>query len=452
MDDGTTMAAWTIDPTRAERFGFDIEAIRRGRFTDQYFNNVRRVLDALAGEGARYAGASPPAELAGCDLSDVAIGALEVDVQVFTRRKPFSIAAGVECVLALVASCTGHFDPAGRFVHTADRLSVWAVRDGARLPPWSPALRIAGRYTDFGILETVLLGILTRMSLVATNTYEILQACEGKPVFFFPARFDLCQTQPFDGLAYKIGVEAYNRDFRANAPVLLSTDAQGAFWGQRGSGTMSHSYLLCFLKDTTEAMLHFARLLPPEVKRVALVDVNNDCVGDTRATALVMFERYRRLIEEGRNEEAQKYVLFGVRPDTSGSLRDVSVEPTGDPREDCGVCPRLVVAMREALDALCDDPSIDPAWRDRARDYFRNVKIVASGGFNPERVAEFHRRKIPADLYGIGSWFLRGGQNDYTADVVRVRIGDRWHDLAKEGRKAMENPDLEAVVFETGEK
>ena len=53
---------------------------------------------------------------------------------------------------------------------------------------------------------------------------------------------------------------------------------------------------------------------------------------------------------------------------------------------------------------------------------------------------------MPADIYGVGSWLLsscdvRGTNNDFTADVVRVRIDGRWYDLAKTGRKAWRQPD-----------
>jgi len=443
------MASYVIERGTAERYGLDVERIRQGFYTDQYFNNVRRVLDVLAAEGYRYAGSAPPKELAECDLSNTLVGDIEVDLQVFTRRQPFSIVAGLECGLAALASCTGHFDHANKFVNTADHLDVRALREGTRVEPWRPALRITGRYRDFGILETVLLGILTRSTMIATNAYEMLAATRGKPVFFFPARFDLYHTQMFDGVAFKVGVEAYNRDHGTDVPVLISTDAQGALWRQRGTGTMSHSHLLCFLKDTAEATVQFARVLPREVKRVALVDVNNDCVGESVCVARVMFEQYCRCLETGQSEEAEKYILFGVRADTASELRDVSVEPLGDERLDCGVCPRLVWRMREALDGLADDPAIAPKWRERGRQYFRNIKIVVSGGFTPERAEMFSRLGVPADLYGVGSWFFRGGNNDFTADVVRVKAGGRWHDLAKEGRRALENPDLEEVTLKT---
>jgi len=442
------METITLDRAGAERFGLDVEGLRRGLYTDAYFLNVRRVLETAAREGLTYAGLRPGFDARGTDLSRVAVGDIIADMQVFARRAPFCIAAGVEVALAILALATGESDADGRFVETADRLEVRAVPDGTRLAPWQPALRIMGRYRDYGILETTILGVLTRMSLVATNTYRFLESAGGRPLFFFPARFDVYGTQAFDGLAYKIGVEAYNRDHAANAPVLISTDAQGQFFGGRGAGTMSHSYLVCFLKDTAEATLHFARVLPPEVRRIALVDVNNDCVGDALATARAMFGRFKELLIEGREDEARKYVLYGVRADTPGEQRDVSVAPLGDEELDCGVCARLVWQLREALDRLAEDPNIEDSWREQAREYFRNVKIVVSGGFTAERAARFTRLGVPADIYGVGSWFFRGGHNDYTADLVRVQIDGAGRDMAKTGRRPMENPDLREVRFE----
>jgi nicotinate phosphoribosyltransferase len=47
------------------------------------------------------------------------------------------------------------------------------------------------------------------------------------------------------------------------------------------------------------------------------------------------------------------------------------------------------------------------------------VRIVVSGGFNAERIAEFERQRVPVDVYGVGSSLIRG-ENDFTADVVTV--------------------------------
>jgi nicotinate phosphoribosyltransferase len=45
------------------------------------------------------------------------------------------------------------------------------------------------------------------------------------------------------------------------------------------------------------------------------------------------------------------------------------------------------------------------------------VKIVASGGFDAQRIRAFEARGVPVDAYGVGSSLIRG-RNDYTADVV----------------------------------
>jgi len=41
---------------------------------------------------------------------------------------------------------------------------------------------------------------------------------------------------------------------------------------------------------------------------------------------------------------------------------------------------------------------------------------------------------------------MRGEKNDFTADIVRVKINGAWRDMAKTGRRAIDNPDLEHVT------
>ena len=47
------------------------------------------------------------------------------------------------------------------------------------------------------------LGILARQSRIATNVRRTVEAANGKPVLFFPARYDTWQTQECDGYAAK---------------------------------------------------------------------------------------------------------------------------------------------------------------------------------------------------------------------------------------------------------
>jgi nicotinate phosphoribosyltransferase len=92
-----------------------------------------------------------------------------------------------------------------------------------------------------------------------------------------------------------------------------------------------------------------------------------------------------------------------------------------DPR---GVNERLVREVRDALD----------------RDGFERVRIVASGGFTAERIAEFERLGVPVDSYGVGSSLIRGS-NDFTADIVLTD----GRPSAKVGRRYRPNPRLELV-------
>ena len=153
-------------------------------------------------------------------------------------------------------------------------------------------------------------------------------------------------------------------------------------------------------------------------------------------------------MDRGDEAGAKKYILYGVRLDTSGSVRDVAVPPLGDPGLDLGVNPRLVFYVREALNNAWTRWNLPPAWQEQAKDYCRNVKIVVSGGFNPEKIKRFEKLAVPVDIYAVGSsLFDNHGDTvtDFTADVVRVKVDGAWHDMAKIGRRPCDNPDLERV-------
>ena len=433
----------TATDTPPVAFDFDYDGLRRGNYSDAYFVNGTQVLQRLAAEQATFAGRRVRANLADFDLSRVFVGDIEVEMQYFAKREPFCIVAGMEPALSILRECTGAFHD-DEFINTAANLRIEAVPEGSTLPPRTPAVKVRGRYRDFGAQETTTLGVLSRSSLIATNVYHVLEAGKGKPVLFFTARFDSHTVQSLDGYAYRVAVDAYNRRHGASLEPLVSTPAQAKWWGGKGGGTVPHAYILCFLADTAEAMLAFAKHMPPDVKRLALVDTNNDCLRDSAATATAMFRRFMELKERGDHAEAERYRLFGVRVDTARDVHDASIDPVGDTRLDCGVCPRLVFNLRRCFDNLHDSAEIPPAWRAAAREYFHRIQIVASGGFTAEKVALFTTLDVPVDFYGIGSFF-RQGQNDFTADIVRVVIDNQWLDMAKVGRAAWENPELRRV-------
>ena len=435
-----------------ETFKLDIERMRRGWYSDKYFENIGRMLTTLSSEKYLYAGKYPNLP-AGISPENIAVGDIEVEMQWFTRRVGNSVVVGVDKSLEMLRHCTGYWDE-DRFIDTSDQLEVWAVHDGTMVKSdgnplnAESVIKVRGRYRDFALLETPTLGVLTRSSRVATNVYETLKAAGGKPVLFFPARFDLHEVQAADGYAYNLAIERFNVDYSHEIGSFVSTDAQGDWWGGAGGGTVAHAAIASFLGDTAEVMLQFARVLPAQVPRIALVDFNNDSVRDSLRTMETLFMKYQELNDLGDTAEAAKYILYGVRLDTSGSLRDVSVEPLGDPVLDLGVNPRLVFNVRQALDSAWESWIMPAGWKDAAREYCRAVKIVVSGGFNPEKIRKFEKLDVPVDIYAVGSsLFNNNGTTvtDFTADVVRVKVHGEWIDMAKVGRRPLTNPNLERV-------
>jgi len=428
-----------------QRFTFDWDGLRRGIYTDKYFLNAVGILQHLSAEKYRFSGQAASEIPERLTATPIDTGNIHVELQFFTRRKPFSLVAGIGPAIAILRNASGYFSDKKTFVSRGRALQIHALRDGLKAQPWETVMRVRGRYRDFGALETPVLGVLSRSTRIATNVHLCLTAAPGKPVFFFPARFDLPDTQRADGYAYKVAVDAYNAAHSRKVPLLVSTDAQGAWWGGTGGGTISHSFLLCFLKDTAEATLQFARVLPADTKRIALVDVNGDCIADSLAVLRSLFDRYRACVDAGKREEAEKYVLFGVRPDTPANVLDKGIKPEEAADEDYGVSPKLVRRLRAALNEAYMTMDVPRAWSERARRYCRNVKIIVSGGFTPDRVALFEKQNVPVDMYGIGSYFFQGEPNDYTADIVAARLGGKWINVAKSSRVRRPNRRLGSV-------
>lgn len=438
-----------------ETFKLDAERMRAGWYSDKYFENIVGMLTDLAQRGYRFAGASPQLTNIGIDPNGLDIGNIEIEMQWFTRRAPFSVVAGVDKALAMLECCTGYYE-GERFINTYDRLEIEAVHDGVIVrydgDPQNvrPVLKVRGRYRDFALLETPTLGALTRATRIATNVYNVLGAARGKPVLFFPARFDAHEVQAADGYAYNIGVQRFNMDERRTVGSFISTDAQGDWWGGLGGGTIAHAAIAAFLGDTVETMLAFAETRPIETPRIALVDFDNDCVGTTLAVMDALFARYHALTESGHHEHAQRYKLYGVRPDTSASVRDISVPPLGLKELDMGVTPRLVFHLRHAIDDAWKRWQVADAWIPRAQQWCRDIKIVVTGGFNPRKIRRFEELGVPVDIYGVGSSLFsnsdeEGTNNDFTSDVVRVNIGGMWREVVKVGRRPCDNPELHRI-------
>jgi nicotinate phosphoribosyltransferase len=317
-------------------------------------------------------------------------------MQVFQRHD--AVLGGIDEALAVLRLCAGSRRADATWEAGWERLEVKALEEGDRIEPQETVLTIEGDYGLFAHLETAYLGALARRTLVMRNAAEVVAAAAGKPVLYFAARHDHWLMQPGDGYAAHVAGAAG-----------VTTGAQGSLWGGRGVGTVPHALIAAFGGDTVAAARAFARRFAGSLDISVLVDFENDSVATSVAVA-----------------EALGDDLWGVRLDTSHSVVDRALADEPGPHATrAGVTPELVRRVRAAL---------DEAGHDR-------VRIVVSGGFDTERILAFEREGAPVDAYGVGS-ALRRGENDFTADVVRVD----GRPCAKTGREERPNERLRPVA------
>jgi nicotinate phosphoribosyltransferase len=347
-----------------EIFELPVEKMREGYYTDAYFNHARATLL----EDARRP---------------------RVVMQVFQKHD--SYLGGMDEAIAILKLCAEHWD----------ELTVHALYDGDLIAPYESVMTIEGDYTSFARLETLYLGVLARRTLITTNVARVLEAANGKPIIFMPARHDHHRVQTGDGYA------AYVAGQVMGAPIGVTSDAQASWWGGKGVGTVPHALIAAYGGNTVLAATKFAEWAPDDLNVTVLVDFENDSVSTALDVARALGPR-----------------LWGVRLDTSEALVDRSLWNELGDFKPTGVNEQLVRKVRDALD----------------RDGFERIKIVASGGFTVEKIREFEQRGVPVDSYGVGSSLIRGS-NDFTADVVLTD----GRPSAKAGRGFQPNERLELV-------
>jgi nicotinate phosphoribosyltransferase len=294
-------------------------------------------------------------------------------MQVFQRKD--SLVGGIDEAIAILKECSGRHGEDGEWLPGWDELTVRALHEGDAVKPYEVVMMIEGDYSLFAHLETVYLGSLARRSLIMRNVRAVVEAAHGKPIFYFPARHDHWLVQTGDGWAAHVA-----------GSLGVSTDAQASWWGGRGLGTVPHGMIAAYEGDTVAAAKAFAANYAESMNVTVLVDWEND---STKTAVEVA--------------DALGDDLWGVRLDTSGTVVDRSLWEEMGTFKPTGVNERLVEKVRAALDA---------AGHER-------VRIVVSGGFTVDRITEFEAKGIPVDAYGVGSSLIRG-DNDYTADVVKV--------------------------------
>lgn len=237
-------------------------------------------------------------------------------------------------------------------------LNVRAMREGTIFRPYEPVLEIEGRYADFGILETALLGLVCQASGVATKAARCKRAAGEKSVISFGAR----RIHP--AVAPMVERSAYIGGCDGVAVV-----ASAELIEDEPVGTMPHA-LVILLGGTVPAIKAFHQVIERRVKRVALVDT----FGDEKFEAVAAAEAL------GRD-------LYAIRLDTPASRR--------------GNLKRILEEVRWELDLRG----------------FSDVKIFVSGGLDEEQIAELNPW---VDSFGVGTAISNARVIDFAMDIVEV--------------------------------
>lgn len=295
------------------------EEILAGATTDVYFVRTRELLRRAGRENIRAV------------------------AEIFCSRA--GILAGIEEVAGLLKK--------------REKVSLWGLKEGAEMSAKEVVARIDGPYDQYGLYETVLLGMLASASGWATAARACREAAEEKPVFCFGARHVHPAVAPVMERAAVIG-GASNCSCILGAKLL----------GREPSGTVPHAAILV-VGDTVETALLYDRCMPEDAPRIILVDTFKDEAEETMRVAAALKDR-----------------LHGVRLDTPG--------------ERGGVTPWLIKEVRARLDQAG----------------FGHVRIFVSGGITAERIPELAR--AGADAFGVGSYISGARAIDMTMDLKEI--------------------------------
>ena len=275
-------------------------------------------------------------------LSSMDLASTVVTAEVFSSRE--GVLAGIDETLYLLR----------------DRnLEIWALAEGDSMAAKEVVMRIKGRYSDFGIYETALLGILSSSSGWATAASKCKEAAGGRKVISYGARHLHPAVAPVMERAAVIG-----------GADACSCVLGALLLGRSPVGTVPHAAFL-IAGDTVELAKAYDQFVSADDPRIILVDTFKDEAEESLRVAKALGEK-----------------LNGIRLDTPG--------------ERGGVTAGLVKEVRARLDQAG----------------FRHVQIVVSGGLTLERITEL--AEAGADIFGVGSYISRFPAIDMTMDLKEV--------------------------------
>lgn len=366
------------------------DAIRSGKCTDIYFERVAGVLEA-----------------------DDVNPHVTMEVTAAALPDPWGVFCGLDDVIRLLEGLP---------------VDVDAMPEGSVFSANEPVLRISGRYRDFAVYETAILGFLCHASGVASAAAHIRLAARDRPVFSFGSR----RQHPaiaamIERAAWIGGVDAASNTCAPEGIPL--------------AGTMPHAFVMCY-PQPEDAWRAFAREAGPEVPRIMLCDTLSDekveavRAAECGATAVRLdTPRSRRgdmraIIEEVR-WELDVHGYSDVKIFLSGGLSREDVVAYRDVADAFGI--GGAIANAPVIDFSLDIVEIEgrPYAKRGKRSGVKQVYEMAGGG----RVTLPLTAPAPEGATALLSPHVRQGAivARPNMDDARERVLSRLSSLAREG-------------------
>jgi nicotinate phosphoribosyltransferase len=240
---------------------------------------------------------------------------------------------------------------------------IYAVEEGTIAFPDEPLMIVDAPVLQAQLLETALLNIVSHQTLIATKASNICVAAEGAPV----VEFGLRRAQGPDAGVYGARA-AMIGGCRATSNVLAAK-----LFGVPPSGTMAHSFVLCFPDELT-AFREYASLYP------------DNCT--------LLVDTYDTL----RSGVPSAVKLFTELKEKQGYLKSAAI------RIDSGDLAYLSKKARALLDAAD----------------LGEVKIIVSNEIDEELIASLKNQRARIDGWGVGTKLITSGNLPSLGGVYKM--------------------------------
>ena len=305
----------------------DEKDVREGCTMDVYFERTKRILEASGLSDVKVC-----AEFTGSSLPD---------------KWGWAVFCGLEEVIRLLEGLP---------------ITVYAIPEGTIFKPRTaesvrvPLMNIFGAYTDFGVMETAILGMMCQPTGIATAAARTKMAAKFKTVLAFGnRRMHPSVAGVLDRSSYIGGCDG------------VSSKIGGQLIGMEPVGTVPHTLML-IMGSNDAAFRAFDEVIEDDVPRIMLIDT----FSDERAAAVEACNSVRN--------------LKGVRLDTPGSRR--------------GNFKELIDEVRWELDM----------------NGHKDVEIIVSGGLDEDSIARIVDTSVSG--FGVGTSISNASTLDMSMDIT----------------------------------